>query len=430
MKLEKFIQKNSLNLYKFYIKGYCTNINNNITNILFFLEDLVHNKSALNFVLNNDTICFANVIKLKKFEIPNVIFENKIVDYTNFYRPVGVLQTQFKLDFATENTPTTVTSEVFNIIENMEKTESKLTILQQDRYIKVKKENFFKNMSKKCWVPDKIIVHDGKMHADDILSVGLVKYINPTIKVTRTRDIPEDFDGIIADVGNGRYDHHNEHIYRVNKNTGLTSTDAFGNIETYAAFGLLAKDILPGLIGDKSYYTIDHQFISALDNSDNYGTFNDVSYLFELFNPAWNSNETSDAAFEEATNIAKIFIGKIIEKEIARTEAIPYVKEALKNMTNNILILDKRAPWQGLAKKSNALITIYPLVTVYAIQNFQENNDDARNKATKITLPKEWLELEDEDLVFCHQELFFAVFKTKEKAIEMATKLVKKELKD
>lgn len=424
MKLEKFIQKNNLNLYKYTSKGYCVANQNNVMHLVYFIEDFAKNKTALHFVIENENVIYMNFIRLKKFEIPVITYNNEQITFTSFYRPVGILQTQFELIFPTTTSGTKVISNFFDMEESLDKTNISINIKENDRYIYIKKDDFVKTFNIKCWLPNKMIVHNGKMHADDILAAGLAKYINPNIQIIRTRDIPEDFDGIIADVGDGRYDHHQEHKYRVNKTTGLTSEDQFGNIETYAAFGLLAKDILPGLIGEKGYYTIDHQFISALDNSDNYGTFNDVSYLFELFNPAWNSDETSDSAFNEASNIAKIFIGKIIEKELARAAATPFVQNALKEMKNDVLVLDKRAPWQGFAKKSTALLCVYPTDTGWAIQTVQENNADARENSTKISLPKEWLELEDDELVFCHQELFFAVFKTKQKAIDMANSVV------
>lgn len=420
MKLEKFIQRNSLNIYKYYIKGYCIKKLEKNTFILFYTEDLAHNIKALFFVDKNGNLELNNVFKLKKYEVPFIKYNDMVIDFDNFYRPVGTIQTQFKLNFSINEEPTTVKSDAFDIIESSDKTNTKLIIHEENRYIKINKNDFFNKLDAISWVPNKIIVHDGKMHSDDIFAAALARYVNPKIKIIRTRNIPEDFDGLIADVGDTRWDHHKDRIYRINKNTGETYIDKYGNIETYAAFGLLAKDILPGIIGEKSYYTIDHQFIAELDNSDNYGTFNPVSYLFESFNPAWNSETSSDENFEEAVKIATSFITQIIDKELAKTEAIPYVKKALKNMKDNILILDKRAPWQGLAKKSSALLTIYPVDTGFAIQTVQENELDSTIKKTKISLPEYWLNENIEGLVFCHQELFFAIFKTKELAIEYA----------
>lgn len=418
MHINKFIQKNGLNIHKYSLQGYCEYKNENISILLFILRNISNNnKTGIQIVIKDDNCIDYNLLNINK-SIPDITYNNNKIKFQSYFKIVGYLQSQFKLT----QTPnqTLLISDFFNINELKSEEISKLTIHETNRYIKVSSNEFYNNLDQKIWVPNKIIVHDGKMHADDIFTAALARYINPNIKIIRTRDIPDDFDGLIADVGNTRYDHHETRELRVNKITGETYTDAFGNIKAYAAFGLLARDILPGIIGEKSYYTIDHQFISALDNSDNYGTFNDVSYLFELFNPAWNSTESSDEKFEEAVNIATIFLKQMIERELARTEAIPYVKNSIRQMKDNILILDKRAPWQGLAKKSEALLAIYPVDTGFAVQTVQVDSNDGRINKSKILLPKYWLTDEITGLLFCHKELFFAIFDTKEHAIENA----------
>ena len=50
--------------------------------------------------------------------------------------------------------------------------------------------------------------HSGKFHADDVFSSALLLYLNPEIRLTRGNKVPEDFDGIVFDIGRGRYDHH------------------------------------------------------------------------------------------------------------------------------------------------------------------------------------------------------------------------------
>ena len=50
--------------------------------------------------------------------------------------------------------------------------------------------------------------HGGKFHADDVFSAALLLYLNPEIVITRGNRVPEDFDGIVFDIGRGRYDHH------------------------------------------------------------------------------------------------------------------------------------------------------------------------------------------------------------------------------
>ena len=69
--------------------------------------------------------------------------------------------------------------------------------------------------------------HGEKFHADDVFSAALLFYINPKITILRGNRVPDDFDGIVFDIGRGAYDHH-QRDSRVREN-GVP----------YAAFGLL-----------------------------------------------------------------------------------------------------------------------------------------------------------------------------------------------
>ena len=64
--------------------------------------------------------------------------------------------------------------------------------------------------------------HGGKFHADDVFSSALLLYFNPEITITRGNKVPEDFEGIIFDIGRGKYDHH-QRDSRIREN-GMVST--------------------------------------------------------------------------------------------------------------------------------------------------------------------------------------------------------------
>ena len=54
----------------------------------------------------------------------------------------------------------------------------------------------------------KAFTHSGKFHADDVFSYALLLYLKPAITITRGKKVPKDFDGIVFDIGRGKYDHH------------------------------------------------------------------------------------------------------------------------------------------------------------------------------------------------------------------------------
>lgn len=83
-------------------------------------------------------------------------------------------------------------------------------------------------------IPDTALTHGGRFHADDVFSAALLKLLNPSVQIIRVFDVPENFDGLVFDIGWGRFDHHQ-------KNAPVRP-----NGVPYAAFGLLWKEFGAG----------------------------------------------------------------------------------------------------------------------------------------------------------------------------------------
>ena len=58
-------------------------------------------------------------------------------------------------------------------------------------------------------IPANGFTHAGKFHADDVFATAL-QIIRPDIRITRGFVVPDDFDGIVYDIGFGMFDHHQE----------------------------------------------------------------------------------------------------------------------------------------------------------------------------------------------------------------------------
>lgn len=402
--LEGFSCKNSLHTKDYTVKGMMTNKDESQISYLLLKND--DKKYMLNITLK-PFVKIYNLIEVEEFGTGRVF---SFVP-EKFYKPLGFLKANF---FIVRQNPKKLRSNMFVLTEkeNME-----FEFVERDRFYELTEMDFLKHVNDNIYVPDEVIVHNGRMHADDILSVALLKYINKDIKITRTRDIPENFKGVVADVGGGRYDHHNLDKIRTD-GEGNPLVLPTGETEVYAAFGLLCKDILPGIIGIKSYFLLDHQIIRSLDSNDNYGTFSDLAYFFSLFNPAWNEEKTEDEAFLEAVEYGLKFITELINKELARQMAMPQVQSKIAKAQDHLLILDARMPWQGAAKKSSIYFAIYPTDDgLYALQAAPKMGTDARTKENKIDFPVSWLEKMPTGCKFVHKNLFYATFDTKENAI-------------
>ena len=96
----------------------------------------------------------------------------------------------------------------------------------------------------------KAFTHGGKFHADDVFSAALLLYLNPEIQISRGNQVPEDFDGIVFDIGRGAYDHHQKDS-RIREN-GVP----------YAAFGLLWEALGAEILGEELALSFDEIMIT------------------------------------------------------------------------------------------------------------------------------------------------------------------------
>lgn len=113
-------------------------------------------------------------------------------------------------------------------------------------------------------IPANGFTHAGKFHADDVFATALLQILRPDIKITRGFVVPDDFDGIVYDVGFGMFDHHQE------------PRECRPNGVPYAALGLLWRVLGPGLVGERQARLIDENFIQPLDLNDNTGEQNSL----------------------------------------------------------------------------------------------------------------------------------------------------------
>ena len=182
--------------------------------------------------------------------------------------------------------------------------------------------------------------HSGKFHADDVFSSALLLYLNPEIRIIRGNKVPEDFDGIVFDIGRGRYDHHQKDS-RIREN-GIP----------YAAFGLLWEELGAEILGEELAQKFDESFVQPLDNNDNTGEKNELATLIGNFNPTWDAQGGNDEAFFQAVSVA----GMILENNFYRF--LGY--ERADKRVDEILEEHQKAILSGEKSKEEARILILP----------------------------------------------------------------------
>lgn len=244
--------------------------------------------------------------------------------------------------------------------------------------------------------------HGGKFHADDVFSTALLRILFPGIKIRRGFRVPDNFDGIVYDIGGGAFDHHQ------------AGAPVRPNGIAYAAFGLLWREFGPGLVGEEAANRFDESFIQQLDLDDNTGCGNPLSHSINVFNPLWDTTAHPDTCFFQAVDVAQSILKHHIDAILARQRAEEYVKDCYKmSRDKRMVYLPKFAPWRNVLIPSEALFALFPSQRGgYSAQVVTKALDT--NEA-KCPFPAEWAGKSEQELpeisgiptlTFCHNGRF------------------------
>jgi uncharacterized UPF0160 family protein len=321
----------------------------------------------------------------------------------------------------------------------------------------------------------KIITHDGVFHTDEVMAIAMLKLCVYIEEVIRTRDeetikiAKNNEDYIVLDVGGefepklNNYDHHQASFWLKNIKSGIL----------YSTAGLIWKDygyacihaIVPDAndyYQDRIYDKIYEDIISVIDAHDN-GNFEardrildnnknaiNLTNIVSMFNPAWEDNDDTatethkqkeDKAFEEAVNVCMTIIKKYIEKAYGDLQAEEYVKKQFEktNMYDEILVLDKFAPWKKALVEENKVlgdngykfkVVVYPNKTnTQYIAEAVKGPDGVDKFLFPKHLrgqPKESLKTLTgcDSIEFVHRTGFLAVFNDKQELIDFVDSLL------
>lgn len=261
--------------------------------------------------------------------------------------------------------------------------------------------------------------HGATFHADDVFATAFIQKINPDIQIHRVFRVPEELPetALVYDIGKGTFDHHQaDNEIRLN---GVP----------YAAFGKLFRAYGSELgLTKKSLDEIEKNFVEPIDEADNGGKTNPLTFMIGSFNPNWNEESNYDAKFFEAVEVAKLCLDKEIERVKAVEQATNIVMEAASKMENGVVVLDQYAPQDALQDVPEAKFVVFPSNRGgYNIQTVPTKEDSMKGR---VPFSEEWLGNPDQSLgmTFCHPGNFMASADTLENAINIANIAVEKGL--
>lgn len=261
-------------------------------------------------------------------------------------------------------------------------------------------------------LPEKAFTHGGKFHADDVFSAALLKLCRPDIEILRGYQVPDGFDGLVFDIGDGPFDHH------------AKGSPVRENGVPYAAFGLLWRELGPTLLHPNDARRFDEGFVQPLDLDDNTGCGNQLANCIMAYNPLWDSEASPDQCFDRAVEVAKELLDHKLESIRAIRRAEEEVRAALAKCRHGVVRMRRFAPWKQYLIPSKAKFVVFP--SQRGGWCAQAVPAGFGTQALKVAFPRAWAGAREDELPaisgietlrFCHAGRFLITTGTEEDAI-------------
>lgn len=282
---------------------------------------------------------------------------------------------------------------------------------------------------------NKLIIHASVFHADDVFVAAMAKILNPNVEVVRTHNVhnynlESDDDIVVCDIGGGRFDHHGKPKFRKDGSKHCAATlfwERFGKD--------VIRRIAPDMEEDSimiTYNCIDRKLLStiaALDNGDISTNLYTINAVISSFNASWDHPEESDTGFSTAMELAIAILTNDIRRSASVDRSRKFVRKAIDESTNRIVVLPQYMPWQAAVCPTDALVVVFPSKRNGI--NVQLVPVAPNSYETKISTPKSWhgksneaAAAEFDGMTFCHSSGFMAVFSSMDAAMAAAKYLV------
>ena len=289
-----------------------------------------------------------------------------------------------------------------------------------------------------------LITHGGVFQADDVMATVILEKVFGDVTVCRVLEVPEKLNSnvIVYDIGGGKWDHHQKGGNGARKNGSKIGVP-------YAAAGLIWRDFgyeaikkhFPNTNLYEVWNSVDKMLIQGVDATDN-GVNNtssqevaamSICQMISNYNPTWDDETDYDEAFLNACNIAREILWNIVKKSVSTCKAKKFVKEAIEQSSNHIMVLQHFVPWQRYLylstnpKAMDIWFVIYP--SLRGGYNWQTVTTDLKKRIPMKPVPEEWCGLKGKELqkitgvntaIFCHDGGFVGSAKTIQDAIKMA----------
>lgn len=255
-----------------------------------------------------------------------------------------------------------------------------------------------------------IITHAGIFHADDVLCTALldifevVEYDHLDV-IKRVFKVPDNFQGLVFDIGGGEFDHHQSDA-RVREN-GVKFA-AFGLLWDQFGMDWLLKSNVQE-VSELAWDEFDKNFVQSMDLTDNFGQDrypNTLSYLISA-RAATNPNHLDEEFYQTVVDTIP-FLNSAINRAIQNAQKIVKAKKIAEEQ-GAVVVLDN---------------TFIPALCFKGTSTQYIVSASNRGSGWNVNcVPGVKIRLEQDQMdgcTFVHAAKFIAAFDTKEHAIAAA----------
>ena len=195
-----------------------------------------------------------------------------------------------------------------------------------------------------------VITHNGHFHSDDVLAAALLKVIgvvDDPRNIRRVARVPDDFDGLVFDIGGGEFDHHQQVGARCRPDG--TKYASFGLLWDYVGYEYIVRKFFAAMSDARAAADrFDDEFVKLMDLSDNYGRVqypNTLAQMIAAKNCGTMSPAERDEVFCKVVNwissYLKLMIRSAYDFVIYQGKAVV----AAEQNPNGIIVFDENSDY-------------------------------------------------------------------------------------
>ncbi len=195
-----------------------------------------------------------------------------------------------------------------------------------------------------------VITHNGHFHSDDVLAAALLKIVgvvDDVREIKRVARVPNDFKGLVFDIGCGEFDHHQQVGAKCRADG--TKYASFGLLWDYIGYEyIINKFFAAKTDAQNAVQKLDDEFVRLMDLSDNYGRIkypNTLAHLIAAKNYGTMTPEERDEVFYKTANYISSFLKLMIRSTYEMVLHQAKACEIAEKNSKGFIVFDENADY-------------------------------------------------------------------------------------